>query len=144
MYGQYNPYIGAAPQMQQRLNNLMNYQQGYQPQSYPQQNYQQQPLLKGRPVGSIEEAKAAQIDLDGSCTFFPSVAEGRIYEKSIDLEGKTVFKIYQLVQPQKQPVYAESGVVQALEQRIEQLERLIKGGISNESNANDGNVTGQQ
>lgn len=82
MYGQYNPYMGATPQMQQRLNYLQQQQQ----QMYQPTMQQPMPMaLKGRIV--TDEAKAAQIDLDGTSTFFPCPAEGKIYEKSIDLNG---------------------------------------------------------
>lgn len=43
MYGQYNPYMGATPQMQQRLNYLQQQQQQmYQP-------TMQQPMTVGKP-----------------------------------------------------------------------------------------------
>ena len=105
MYGQYNPYMGATPQMQHRLNYLQQQQQQmYQP-------TMQQPMpraLKGRIVTVMDEAKAAKIDLDGTSTFFPCPEEGKIYEKSIDLNGLPGFRVYQLSNPQeqKQVVYA--------------------------------------
>lgn len=59
MYGQYNPYMGATPQMQQRLNYLQQQQQ----QMYQPTMQQPMPMaLKGRIVTSMDEAKAAQID----------------------------------------------------------------------------------
>lgn len=65
MYGQYNPYMGATPQMQQRLNYLQQQQQ----QMYQPTMQQPMPMaLKGRIVTSMDEAKAAQIDLDGTST----------------------------------------------------------------------------
>lgn len=148
MYGQQyapNPYMGAAPQMQQRL----NYLQQQQMQMY-QQPQMQQPMpmaqmpqaLKGRVVTGVDEAKAAQIDLDGSSTFFPCPAEGKIYEKSIDLNGLPVFRVYQLSNPQeqKQPVYAERNSVDKLAERVDKLEKQL-GGMNHESDANNGNVT---
>ena len=91
MYGQYNPYMGATPQMQQRLNYLQQQQQQmYQP------TMQQPMTLKGRIVTSMDEAKAAQIDLDGTSTFFPCPAEGKIYEKLIGLDGLPIFRVYQI------------------------------------------------
>ena len=139
MYGQYNPYMGATPQMQQRLNYLQQQQQQmYQP-------TMQQPMtmaLKGRIVTGMDEAKAAQIDLDGTSTFFPCPAEGKIYEKSIDLNGLPVFRVYQLSnsQEQKQVVYAERSCVDNLIQRVDKLEKQL-GGMKHEPDANNGNVT---
>ena len=105
------------------------------------QNYTQPSGIKGRPVTSIDEAKAAQIDLDGTMTYFPSLAENKIYVKSIGFDGLPIFNVYQLVDTkQSQPVYAESSIVIALQQRVDALERIIKGVNSNvQPNANDAN-----
>lgn len=144
MYGQQyapNPYTGAAPQMQQRLNYLQQQMQAYQqPQMFPAQ--MSGTYLKGRVVTGMDEAKAAQIDLDGSSTFFPCPAEGKIYEKSIDLNGLPVFRVYQLSNPQeqKQVVYAERSCVDNLIQRVDKLEKQL-GGMNHEPDSNNGNVT---
>ena len=142
MYGQYNPYMGATPQMQQRLNYLQQQQQQtyQQPQMFPTQ--MSGTYLKGRVVTGMDEAKAAQIDLDGTSTFFPCPAEGKIYEKSIDLNGLPVFRVYQLSNPQeqKQVVYAERSCVDNLIQRVDKLEKQL-GGMNHEPDADNGNVT---
>ena len=143
MYGQQyapNPYAGATPQMQQRLNYLQQMQMYQQPQMPMSQMPQ---ALKGRVVTGIDEAKAAQIDLDGSSTFFPCPAEGKIYEKSIDLNGLPMFRVYQIVnlQEQKQPVYAERNSVDRLAERVDKLEKQLQGGTYHEPDANNGNVT---
>ena len=54
---------------------MYNYYQPQQPQQYIQPR---QFGLKGRPVASIEEVKAAPIELDGSITYFPDLTN---YEK---------------------------------------------------------------
>lgn len=145
MYGQYNPYMGATPQMQQRLNYLQQQQQQayQQPQMFPTQ--MAGTYLKGRVVTGMDEAKAAQIDLDGTSTFFPCPAEGKIYEKSIDLNGLPVFRVYQLSNPQeqKQVVYAERSCVDNLIQRVDKLEKQL-GGMNHEPDANNCNVTEQR
>lgn len=74
----------------------------YQPQ-YPQrpieQNIQVPPnYLKGRPVVSIEEARAAQIDLDGSIHIFTDIGNKKIYTKQINLDGTATLNIYQLIE----------------------------------------------
>lgn len=144
MYGNYyNPY-GATQQMQQRLANLQQQQQMYQQQmptimSPAQPNaYQPVQQIKGRPVTSIEEARAAQVDLDGTSTYFPAPAEGKIYEKLIGMDGLPVFRVYTLQEggAQKQPVYADNNVVIALQRRIEKLEEQI-GGMTNDEHISD-------
>lgn len=71
---------------------------------YQQQNYsyypQQQPRvsmnLKGRPVSSLEEARASSIDFDGSIFYFPDLANRRIYTKQINLDGTSTLNMYEL------------------------------------------------
>ena len=78
-----------------------NNQSYYQPQRTntiipPRQ--QQQPAfigLKGRPVSSLEEARAAAIDFDGSVFFFPDLANKRIYTKQINLDGTASMNMYE-------------------------------------------------
>ena len=63
------------------LNNSMNLQGQYQ-------------FLKCRPVSSKEEARAAQIDFDGSLWVFTDVGNGKIYTKQINNDGTAAFKTY--------------------------------------------------
>lgn len=72
---------------------------------YPQQQAQQQstirslPLqlgLKGRPVSSLEEARATSIDFDGSIFFFPDLANKKIYTKQINIDGTAALNMYEL------------------------------------------------
>ena len=70
----------------------------------PQRQQTTQPLmqqaqpfvgLKGRPVSSLEEARAAAIDFDGSVFFFPDLANKRIYTKQINLDGTASMNMYE-------------------------------------------------
>ena len=56
--------------------------------------------IKGRAVSSIEEARAAMIDLDGSVSIFPDIANKRIYTKQIALDGTAQFDVYEKVTTQ--------------------------------------------
>ena len=51
--------------------------------------------LKGRPVSSLEGARAAAIDFDGSVFFFPDLANKRIYTKQINLDGTASMNMYE-------------------------------------------------
>lgn len=144
MYGNYyNPY-GATQQMQQRLANLQQQQQQMYQQPMPtmmppaQQNAYPPVQIKGRPVTSIEEARAAQVDLDGTSTYFPAPAEGKIYEKLIGMDGLPIFRVYQLQQDggMQAPAYADNNTVLALQRRIEKLEEQI-GGMRNDEHIPD-------
>lgn len=70
-------------------NNFLNTQQ-------QQQNNQYQ-FLKGCPVSSKEEARAARIDLDGSVWVFTDFGNNKIYTKQISNDGIAVFKTFELV-----------------------------------------------
>jgi hypothetical protein len=52
--------------------------------------------LKGRPVASIEEARASIIDFDGSIFYFPDLANKRIYTKQINMDGTALLCLYEL------------------------------------------------
>lgn len=64
-------------------------------QTQPQMTYQS-PYLKGRLVSSLEEARAASIDFDGSIFYFPDLANRRIYTKQINLDGTATINMYEL------------------------------------------------
>lgn len=70
----------------------------YQPNRFqPQQNILQQPItLKGRPVSGIEEVRAATVDFDGTVSFFPDLANGRIYTKQCNMDGTAALNMYEL------------------------------------------------
>lgn len=56
-----------------------------------------QPMgLKGRPVASIEEARASIIDFDGSVFYFPDLGNQRIYTKQINMDGTVSLNVYEL------------------------------------------------
>lgn len=52
--------------------------------------------LKGRPVSSLEEARATSIDFDGSIFYFPDLANRRIYTKQINMDGTSTLNMYEL------------------------------------------------
>ena len=116
MYGfnGYNPY---AP-YQQRLAQLEQpiYNQPVQPLQAPQSVQ----MLKGRIVASIEEAKASQVDFDGSTTYFACPAEQKIYAKSIGLNGLPTFLTYKLDAEPKEEINQDFG------DRLSTLEKKVK------------------
>lgn len=76
----------------------------YQTQQQARVPYPDPTLLKGRPVTSIEEVRAAPIDFDGSIFYFPDLINNRIYTKQIAMDGTAQFKVYELkAMPIEQP-----------------------------------------
>lgn len=65
----------------------------YAPQPQPAPAY-----LRGRPVSSIDEVKAAQIELDGSLSIFPDVGNKYIYTKQLNPDGTASIKAYILAE----------------------------------------------
>jgi hypothetical protein len=68
----------------------------------PQMRYEHQNQvafnLKGRPVASIDEARASMIDFDGTTFYFPDMARRCIYTKRINMDGTSSLETYQLVE----------------------------------------------
>ena len=93
------------------------YNSYYQQQPYqtrPTYQSQQMPMtmpiqqgLKGRPVASVEEARAASIDFDGSIFYFPDVANNCIYTKQINMDGSASINVYEL---RKMPLQSSTPV----------------------------------
>ena len=136
----YNPYrqpFNGYPQIQ------ANYPQTF-PQRYPQQQVQMpvNNIVKGRVVTGIEEARAAQVDLDGTPSYFPSLGEGKIYVKYIGMDGLPVFQTFIVEQPKPQI----PGIsLESLAQRVQNIENAIQnmngGAVNVQPNGNDANAT---
>ena len=128
MYQNYNYY----PQQQtpQNLQNANPQYLAYQRQVPPQLN------LKGRPVSSLEEARATSIDFDGSVFYFPDLASKRIYTKHIGMDGIAVLNMYELKempiqQPQKEIDLSHYVTREELEQTILQFKGMLEQTLNN-------------
>lgn len=131
----YNYYDPIAQGMQQRFNTARMMSPSYAP-TYTQA-YQQ---LKGRIVTSIDEARASQIDLDGSPSFFPSPSENKIYVKYLNLDGVPEFVVYTL--DKRVNTNSRADELNRLESRIARLESLYNKEVNiNESVPIDANAT---
>lgn len=136
-YNPYRPPYNGYPQAQG------NYPQTY-PQRYPQQQMQMpvNNIVKGRVVTGIEEARAAQVELDGTPSYFPSLGEGKIYVKYIGMDGLPVFQTFIVEQPKPQ---MQGISLEALAQRVQNIENAIQnmnGGAANvQPNGDDANAT---
>ena len=136
-YNPYRPTYNGYPQVQG------NYPQTF-PQRYPQQQMQMpvNNIVKGRVVTGIEEARAAQVELDGTPSYFPSLGEGKIYVKYIGMDGLPVFQTFIVEQPKPQM----PGIsLESLAQRVQNIENAIQnmngGAVNVQPNGNDANAT---
>lgn len=121
MYGQPTNYY-FQPQ-QQPLRGIDYIQNQYQPVGGG---------LKGRPVSSIEEVRAAQIDFDGSLFIFPDIANKCIYTKQISATGSAILNKYNLyndIQVDTAPTYVTKEefdtIINQLKLAIESKDALI-------------------
>lgn len=78
--------------------------------------------IKGRPVSSIEEARAISIDFDGSVFYFPDLANRRIYTKQINMDGTASLNVYEPVVSSPQYVTREE-----FETTLAQLKQAMLG-----------------
>jgi hypothetical protein len=81
--------------------------------------------LKGRPVSSIEEVRAAQIDFDGSLFIFPDIANKCIYTKQISATGAAILNKYSL-QEEAQPTLPTYVTKEEFDNIINQLRDSIE------------------
>jgi len=103
------------------INPMMQYQQ--RPNYYEQQ--QQNFFLKGRPVVSLDEARASMIDLDGSVFYFPDVANKRIYTKQIGPDGIAVLTMYEQKEIPEVPKTDTFVTREELNASLEEIKKLI-------------------
>ena len=64
-------------------------------------------FLKCRPVSSKEQARAMQIDLDGSLWVFTDIGNQKIYTKQINNDGTATFRTYKLAEDENPYVTPE-------------------------------------
>lgn len=97
----------------------------YYAQSQQRPIYPTQIGLKGRPVSSIEEARASGIDFDGSVFYFPDLANKRIYTKQINLDGTSTLSMYELKEIPQESVNENYITRQEFESAIEALRNSL-------------------
>lgn len=81
-------------------------------------------LIKGRPVSSFEEARAAQIDLDGSLFVFPDIGNKKIYTKQINLDGTASLHVYSL-EPDTRTIETEYVTKAEFNQALAQIQTFL-------------------
>ena len=127
VYNQQFPTYNYYPQAQSRY-------LAQQPQFQQQPQQQQFNGLRGRPVASIEEARASMIDFDGSVFYFPDLANNKIYTKQINMDGTSSLYVYERETSQAQiPSYVSQEEFQStIKILLDEIDKL-KGENVNES-----------
>lgn len=109
---------------------------GYYPQSQIRTTQQQTIIptqlgLKGRPVSSLEEARATSIDFDGSVFYFPDLANRRIYTKQINMDGTATLNMYELKEIPMTPSSINSSVDYVTREEFKEALKKIQESLMN-------------
>lgn len=96
-------------------------------QYYPYNNRQAVTGLKGYPVSSLEEVRAAVVDFDGSIFFFPDLINKRIYTKQINLDGTASLNMYAIAELPVEKTPAETGYItkEEFDKAIQELKSAL-------------------
>lgn len=127
--------------------NSYPYGGGYMPPQTQYMQYNSQTSgLKGRPVSSIEEVRAAQIDFDGSLFVFPDVANKKIYTKQIKLDGTAEMKVFTQVESSPPaPAYVTreelDSTIEALRQSFNNVKETKANEPKPKSSSNNATLT---
>lgn len=92
--------------------------------------------LKGRPVSSIDEARASTIDFDGTVFYFPDLANKRIYTKQINLDGTASLLMYELKEiPAEAPTTTGFITREEFEATISQIKETLSAAVIKNANS---------
>ena len=83
-------------------------------------------ILRGRPVTSFEEARVAQIDLDGSISFFPDIANKKIYTKRINPDGTAALQTYALEEKVAESIQTQTKTESVTRVEFDDLKQKIE------------------
>ena len=85
--------------------------------------------LKGRPVSSLDEVRASAVDFDGTISYFPDLANQKIYTKQINPDGSALLQMYELKELPQAQTTADyitrdefNSMVEELRKTLNQLE----------------------
>ena len=123
---QNNPYYQNYNMPQYQMNNHIDQNQMYAGGA--------QPFLKGKSVVSIDEARAVQVDFDGSVFIFPDITNGCIYTKQATPTG-IIFNKYVLEEQNAKPASSDYVTREELNNIISELKSAIKPNLNSQSPA---------
>lgn len=115
---QNNPYYQNYNMPQYQMNNHIDQNQMYAAGGA-------QPFLKGKSVVSVDEARAAQVDFDGSLFVFPDMTNGCIYTKQATPTG-IIFNKYVLEEQNAKPASSDYVTREELNNIISELKSAVK------------------
>lgn len=113
-----------------------NYYQPTQTPAYAAPQARPSLTLKGRPVSSLDEARASTIDFDGTVFYFPDLANKRIYTKQINLDGTASLLMYELKEiPAEAPTTTGFITREEFEATISQIKETLSVAVIKNANS---------
>lgn len=113
-----------------------NYYQPTQTPAYAAPQARPSLTLKGRPVSSLDEARASTIDFDGTVFYFPDLANKRIYTKQINLDGTASLLMYELKEiPTETPTTTGFITREEFEATILQIKETLSAAVIKNANS---------
>lgn len=113
-----------------------NYYQPTQTPAYAAPQARPSLTLKGRPVSSLDEARASTIDFDGTVFYFPDLANRRIYTKQINVDGTASLLMYELKEiPAETPTTTGFITREEFEATISQIKETLSAAVIKNANS---------
>lgn len=103
-----------------------------------QQEMLQNQFFKCRPVSSKEQARAFQIDLDGSLWVFTDIGNQKIYTKQINADGTASFNTYVLTIEKEENPYSNPSEFVTKEEFNKVIQALLASMPNGQNQANNG------
>ena len=97
-----------------------------------------------RPVASLDEVRAMNIDFDGSVFYFPDYANRKIYTKQINMDGTASINMYELKEiPSAQPANVDFVTRDEFNATLSSIKEVFAQIMKAQNNTNNQNAEGQ-
>ena len=97
-----------------------------------------------RPVASLDEVRAMNIDFDGSVFYFPDYANRKIYTKQINMDGTASINMYELKEiPSTQPANVDFVTRDEFNATLSSIKEVFAQITQAQNSTNNQNAEGQ-
>ena len=97
-----------------------------------------------RPVASLDEVRAMNIDVDGSVFYFPDYANRKIYTKQINMDGTASINMYELKEiPSTQPANVDFVTRDEFNATLSSIKEVFAQIMQAQNSTNNQNAEGQ-
>ena len=97
-----------------------------------------------RPVASLDEVRAMNIDFDGSVFYFPDHANRKIYTKQINMDGTASINMYELKEiPSTQPANVDFVTRDEFNATLSSIKEVFAQIMQAQNSTNNQNAEGQ-